>query len=204
MVYYGHMSVLMENRSDDELIKLIGRKDREALKMLYQRYQVKIFNFILKITGNRGIAQELIQETFVKVWFAAHTFDEKKGSSKTWLHAIALNLTRNEMRKKEYSLRFINPEDIREQQPRLVAGSDPEKELELEQLNNQINVMLGNLKPFLREVVILKNFEGLKFREIAEVMQIPESTLKARYLRAIEILKKNMTEPGGKDYVRNE
>lgn len=184
----------MEKKSDKELMHLIVKKSKEALKLLFIRYEIKIFNFVLRLTGSRGIAQELIQETFTRVWFAAHTFDQKRGNFKAWIYTIALNLTRNEMSKKEYTYYFVNTENMESAhgQLQLNESRDPNDILEQNELHDSINRALKKLKPHLREVIVLKNFQQLKFREIAEATNLPESTLKARYHRAIDLLKKEL------------
>ena len=156
--------------------------------------EIKIFNFVLRLTGSRGVAQELIQETFTRIWFAAQTFDQKRGNCKAWIYTIALNLTRNEMSKKEYSYHFLNTEKMESShgQFQLNESRGPNDILEQNELHDSINRALEKLKPHLREVIILKNFQQLKFREIAETTNLPESTLKARYHRAIDLLKKEL------------
>lgn len=185
----------MEKRTDKELMKLVADKNTLALKILYHRYEMPIFNFVLRCTGSREIAQELIQETFTRIWFAAHTFDQKRGNFKGWLYTIALNITRNEMSKKEYSYHFLNPEQTPEyhrQEGEGLESENPEALLEQSELRDSIAHALGKLQPHLREVIILKNYQHLKFREMAEVTNTPEGTLKARYHRAIALLKEHL------------
>jgi RNA polymerase sigma factor (sigma-70 family) len=184
----------MEKKSDKELMQLIAKKNKEALRIIYRRYEIKIFNFILRHTGSRGVAQELIQETFTRIWFASHTFDHRRGNFKAWIYTIALNLTRNEMSKKEYSYKYVDSEHIDHVpgQHQLVESRSPNDNMEQNERHDSIIHALEKLRPYLREVIILKNFQQLKFREIAEATQLPESTLKARYHRAIELLKKEL------------
>lgn len=184
----------MEKRTDNELMKLIADKHSPALKVLYRRYEIQIFNFIRRYTGSRELAQELIQETFTRIWFAAHTFDQKRGNFKGWLYTIALNITRSEMSKKEYTYHFL---EINEACERGEDGKNPDDEnpetiQQQKELKKSIAYALGKLKPFLREVIIMKNYQHLKFREIAEAADIPEGTAKARYHRAIALLRKTL------------
>lgn len=187
----------MEKRTDNELMKLIADKHTPALKVLYRRYEIQVFNFIRRYTGSRELAQELIQETFTRIWFAAHTFDRKRGTFKGWLYTVALNIARSEMSKKEYTYHFL---EINETCERGEEGGDrgdrcdrdgenPETILQQKELKNSVACALGKLKPYLREVVVMKNYQHLKFREIAEAAGIPEGTAKARYHRAIALLK---------------
>jgi len=179
-------------KTDNQLMKLLTAKDKTALKELYRRYEMLVFNFLLRYTGHRGIAQELIQDTFTRLWFAGHTFDPKKGNFKAWLYTIALNLARNEMSKKEYTYQFLPPDQVHnyhqvEDNPQTQS---PDAVLEQKETQTSVANALGQLQPQLREVIIMKNYQHLKFKEIARVTGTPGSTLKARYHKAISELKK--------------
>jgi RNA polymerase sigma-70 factor (ECF subfamily) len=189
----------METKSDNELMKMITKKNTRALKVLVRRYDIQIFNFLLRYTGSREIARELIQETFTRLWFAAPTFDQKRGHFKGWLYTIALNLARNEMSRKEYTYRFLGLEEI------AAGGHDgddpenasPDNLLENRELKAAVARALGRLKPHFREAIIMKNYQQLTFKEMAEAAGTPESTLKARYHRAIALIKQHLDENGG-------
>jgi len=172
-------------------MNLIAEKNTLALKILYRRYETQVFNFIHKYTGSRGIAQELIQETFTRVWFASNTFNERKGSFKGWLYTIALNITRNEMSKKEYTQCFPGSHDaldcIKDDDGH--KNENPETAFAYSELQHAISNALAKLPPYLKEVIILKNYQQMKFKEIAEVTHAPEGTVKARYHKAVELLK---------------
>jgi len=182
----------MEKRTDEDLMKLITDKNTLALNVLYRRYEIPIFNFILRYTGSREIARELIQETFTRIWFASHTFDLQKGNFKGWLYTIALNITRNEMSKKQYTYHFVEVDEARDPRDKGEWGESegPETILQQQELQHAVVNALGHLPPFLREVIIMKNYQHLKFREIAGVTNVPEGTVKARYHRAIALLRK--------------
>lgn len=180
-----------KTKTDNQLMKLLTAQDKTALKELYRRYEMQVFNFLFRYTGNRGIAQELIQDTFTRLWFAAHTFDAKKGNFKGWLYTIALNLARSEMAKKEYTYQFLTPDEVHnyrhvEDAPQTKG---PDAVLEQKEIQTSVANALGQLQPHLREVIIMKNYQHLKFKEIARVTSTPESTLKARYHKAISELK---------------
>ncbi|UCH96609.1 MAG: RNA polymerase sigma factor [Candidatus Aminicenantes bacterium] len=184
----------MQKKTDNELMKLLAGKNKMALKELYRRYEMQVFNFLSRYTGHREIAQELIQDTFTRLWFASHTFDQKKGNFKAWLYTIALNLARNEMSKKEYTYQFLEPTEIHNYQKVEddvhTGNRGPNAVLEQKEIQTSVANALGKLQPHLREVIIMKNYQHLKFREIARVTKTPESTLKARYHKAISELKK--------------
>ena len=150
-----------------------------------------IFNFLSRYTGSRELAKELIQETFIRLWQAAHTFNAEGGNFKGWIYTVALNLARDEMSKKRYTYRFIPPEELYNpgEYEKSPTTPGPDKLLEQQDTRESIAKALGRLPALQREVIIMKNYQHLKFREIAQVTRTPESTLKARYHRAITRLK---------------
>ena len=172
-------------------MKLVIKKDPRAFKILFDRYDHQIYNFILKYTGNRELGQDLLQETFTRAWFAAHTFNLKKGNFKGWLYKIALNITRNEMSKKRYQYRYQNIDEIHDHQidTEYADPEQPDMMLDRSELRDTIFRVLGQLKPHLREIIIFKLYQQLKFREIAHITNTPEGTLKARFHHAIAQLK---------------
>ena len=180
----------MEKSTDEELMNLILKKNTKAFRILYNRYEVSIFNFILKYTSSEAIAQDILQETFTRVWYAAHTFSQEAGKFRGWLYTIALNITRNEMVKKRYDYHYVDVTEIKgEQEPMHPRTEQPDVQLEHSDLKDTITKALGKLKPHLREIIVLKHFQQLKFKEIAEITKVPEGTLKARFHRAIAQLK---------------
>jgi RNA polymerase sigma-70 factor (ECF subfamily) len=163
-------------------MELVARGDTMAFKVLYERYDMPIFNLILRSTGNREVAQDLLQETFARLWQAAGIFDPRRGAFKGWLFKIALNITRSEMTKKQYHVYFV---PVDEAFPGYPGAKGPDMMLEKQQQKERVAQALGRLSPLLREVIILKYHHQLKFREIAEITDTPEGTLKARFHRAV-------------------
>jgi RNA polymerase sigma-70 factor (ECF subfamily) len=187
----------MEKSTDAELMSMVLKKNTRAFRVLYSRYEMRIYNFILRYTGNKEIAQDLLQETFTRVWFAAHLFNHDGGHFKGWLHAIALNIARNEMSKKRYAYHYAEVSEIQyKDEPINPRAEEPDAQIEHADLKNTITQALGKLSPVLREIIILKHYQQLKFKEIAEMTNTPEGTLKARFHRAIAELKEllNPTE----------
>ncbi len=180
----------MATRSDDELILLIKEKDTAALNVLFNRYESSVFSYIHKFTGNKELAKELLQETFTRIWFSAPLYRDR-GSASGWIFTIARNAARNEMAKKRYSFRF---EDLSASKKTLdiSAGEKPDAIVERKDARHRIMQLLEHLKPELREVLIFKHFQQLKFREIADITKTSESTLKSRYKKAITELRTHL------------
>lgn len=181
----------MQTSDDNQLMQQVKSGHGTALKILYDKYNQMIFNFLCRCIGSREIAQEFIQETFARVWFSSGTFNPNKGTFKSWIFAIALNLIRNERSKKEYSYQYVNPADIGKKKELTYFSSveHPQSQCEKDQAQKAVHFMLMTLKPHFREVLVLKNYQYLTFTEIAEVLNIPESTAKARYHRAIDVIR---------------
>ena len=177
--------------SDEELMVLVCDRNTKALKILYDRYSKGVYNFIFKYTNNKEISEDVLQETFTRVWFAAHTFNNQKGRFKAWLFTIGINITRNEMIKKRYHYQHLSLDEFNLDNE---AAGNPgiesvENLLEHMDLKDTIKRALEELNPDLREVVILKHYQKMKFSEISEITHTPEGTLKARFHRALSQLK---------------
>ena len=174
-------------------MSLVMERNTKALKVLYDRYGKGVFNFTLRYTNNREISEDVLQETFTRAWYAAHTFRPDKGTFKAWLYTIGINLTRNEMSKKRYDYDHLDFDEIRSGD--IKSGRKEDNLAEKTELEDTISKALAKLNPFLKEVVILKHFQGMKFTEIAEMTNTPVGTLKARFHNALGQLKKLLEKP---------
>jgi RNA polymerase sigma-70 factor (ECF subfamily) len=178
--------------SDEELIALVLEKNSKALKILYERYHIPFYNFVLRYTNSREVSEDILQETFTRVWFASHLFNSDKGSFKTWLFTIGINITRNEMIKKRYTYQYVDFEEMLNEDgtSQQLDNEEPESILETTELKDAIGRALEKLNPYLKEVILLKHYNQMKFREIAEITNTPEGTLKARFHHGIAELRK--------------
>ncbi len=187
----------LEALTDEVLMKRICARDVEAFRVLYSRYELRVFNFLFRCAGNRGLAEDLLQETFWRVWQAARTFDAARGGFRSWLYRVALNAARSELGRKRYSCEsqegIISDEsdlpDAREE------TGDPERRFEQRETEALVAAALARLSPALREVVALRCMEGMKFNEIAAVTGAPAATLKTRFHRAVAELRRRLA-PG--------
>jgi RNA polymerase sigma-70 factor (ECF subfamily) len=183
----------MEERPDHALVAEVARGDAAALRTLYLRYERPTFNLILRLAGNREMAQDLMQETFTRVWTMARTFRGDRGTFKGWLFTIAVNLTRSELARKRHRVRHLG-EDAVEDLASKAEG--PDAMLQRSEVGGRVAAALADLAPHLREVVVMKVYLQLKFREIADITKTPEGTLKARFHRAVAALRERLA-PGG-------
>ena len=184
----------MDSVSDEALMKRVRNRDVDAFQVLYCRYETRIFSFVLRYTGSRGLAEDLLQETFWRVWQAAATYQPQKGEFRSWLYRVALNTVRSEMAHKRHVLEHTTSAPHSKISEGLKTGpaDDPGSRLVHEENQTLVEKALSALSPSMREVVVLKCFEGMKFSEIAMVTGTPEGTLKSRFHRAIAEMRRRL------------
>ncbi len=171
------------SKGDGDLLVRLQRRDPQALAELYDRYGRMVFGLILRIVQDRGTAEDLVQETFLRVWNRAAGFDSEQGAVGPWLLAVARNRAidylRYRGRRPESSLEWNETEN-----PALFADvqTDP---LRFDTVR-QVKSALAKLTGQQREAIELAYFEGLSQTEIAERMRQPLGTVKSWMRRALQ------------------
>lgn len=170
--------------SDEELLAAVRAGDTDSLGTLVLRWQEPLFRFVYRMLPQTEDARDICQETFLRVLKKAHRFREGSRFS-TWMYQIALNLCRDRLRKrKRWKLVMSERREFDEQLATagtaLGADDDPARAAESREQGQAVLRALHEIPPEQREVLVLKEFEGLKFREIAELLGCPESTVKSR------------------------
>jgi RNA polymerase sigma-70 factor (ECF subfamily) len=161
--------------------------DERAFAALVCRWERAIQRLCTRITGDAHCGEDLAQETFARV-FARRKEYQPNGKFSTWLWRIALNLSYDELRRRrrrhEWSL-----EDPRENidvlERSVGAESVPDKSLLRQERGELVQRALARLPETHRTVLVLRHYENLKFREIAEVLDLPEGTVKSRMADAL-------------------
>ena len=175
---------------DESLLLRDLRSDRgeDAARALYRTYSGELYGFALNRLGDRGLAEEIVQDVFTRVWRHSREYDAGRGSVRTWLYGIARNA-------------IIDLERHRSRRPPL-AARDPEGEggagedepIERALLRWQVQAALERLTPEHREVVRLAHLGGLSVREIADLTGLPEGTVKSRTYYALQNLRLTLDE----------
>lgn len=159
--------------------------DEDAFAQLVRRWEQPIRNLCVRMTGDLHKGQDLTQEAFVRV-FEKRQLYQPDAKFSTWLWRIALNLCYDEQRRikrrSETAMENAEGETVIE----LVADDDsPVEQAEAGERAEMVRRALVRLPETYRTVLVLRHYEGLKFREIADVLDIPEGTVKSRMVEAL-------------------
>jgi RNA polymerase sigma-70 factor, ECF subfamily len=180
--------------SDEILIGRIAGGDRLAMQALYARHHVKVFRFVLRLVRNEASAQDLISEVFLDVWRQAARFEGRSAVS-TWILAIArFKALSSVRRRKEAELDEEEAEAIEDE------ADTPEVALQKKDTGEVLRQCLAKLSPDHREIIDLVYYHEKSVEEVAEIVDIPENTVKTRMFYArkklAELLKQAGVERG--------
>lgn len=176
---------LQSEVSDEELIKRFQEDDLTAYDAIVLRYKDQLLNFAYRFLGNVEEAEDIVQETFLRLYRNRHAYRQIAKFS-TWIYTIAGNLAKTELRKRKRR-KSVSISDM--------GFEDKEYELEDEMANTEqqansaltdriIQKAIDELSPRFREVIILRDIQELSYEEIGSILHIPLGTVKSRVNRA--------------------
>ena len=188
------MSQRADQPSDEQLmINLDGPGVEAALSELYDRYNRTVFGVGLKILGDRSMAEELVQEVFLKVWRSSKTFDSARGSFSSWLYRVTRSVALDLYRKRGRRIHPVSNGD-----PYLGSARDPsagpQEVVDESWLSWRVSRALEVLDASHREVIELAYFGGLSQREISERTGVPLGTVKTRTASAYKSLREELAD----------
>lgn len=160
----------MSHRSDEELMLAFKRGEALAFGELFARYKNPIYGYVRRRVNDPGRAEEITQDVFLALVQHRNGY-EVTASFRTYLYRIALNRVASEYRKKK------EDEPLPEGSGPAESGSDPA-------VVQQVRQALAQLEPEQREIVLLREYQGLSYQEIAEVLKVPVGTVRSRLFRA--------------------
>jgi RNA polymerase sigma-70 factor (ECF subfamily) len=163
--------------TDSELIERTARGDRSAFEALYRRYARTVLGLALRRLGDRGRAEDAVQETFASVWRSARSYSAERGPGAPWLFAVARNAIVDRSR-----ARVDTPAETPDE-PSHERG--PDERAEQEWLAWRVHRALEELPVHEREVIALAYWSGLSQSEVAEFLGIPLGTVKTRTRAAL-------------------
>ena len=166
-----------------QITRRIAAGDREALSELYAHYQRVLFSYLLQLTPDYGLAEEILQDTLVAVWKSAHRF-EGRSSLQTWLIGIARRQAHNTLR--QHKLSLAGESEMEE-----LVATDPEPEaFTLASIaRDELAETFGQLAPLHREVLVLIFVHELSYQETAAILEVPVGTVKSRICNARRALR---------------
>ncbi len=182
----------MEQSSDQQLITNYLKGDERSLNLLIGRYTKPMYGFVFSYVKNKEIAEDITQETFLKVFRNIRKVDKNK-NFKSWIYTIAKNTTLDFFKKKK-SLSFSLFEDATGKNVLVEVLADKAKQPhELSEMSESSSLFLGAIKTLsakYRQILVMYYYEYFNFREIAEQLGEPINTIKSRHRRGLVLLKK--------------
>jgi RNA polymerase sigma-70 factor (ECF subfamily) len=163
--------------SDEDLLARVGNGDHPAFEQLYRRYARPVLGLALRRLGDRGRAEEAMQETFSSIWRAASSYRRDRGPAAAWLYAVARNAISDRGRARREPP--ADPPD----EPSPESG--PDERAEQSWLSWQVHRALDDLPPQERKLIELAYWGGLSQSEIATLVGIPLGTVKTRTRSAL-------------------
>ncbi|MFQ5744482.1 MAG: RNA polymerase sigma factor [Acidobacteriota bacterium] len=175
--------------SDEQLVALTVKGEVSAFNDLVARWEGSLFSFVYRYLGDAEEAKDICQEAFVRAYTHLDGF---RGQAKfsSWLYQIALNLCRSKLRRQK-AHPTVSIDDRGDGQPLWALPDERATPAEAALVGERAMAVRGALAALpeaQREVIILKEYHGLKFREIAEILDTPESTVKSRLYHGLETL----------------
>ena len=179
----------MAGVEDEVLIRRVAGGDDRALEGLYDRYAGLVYGTGTRYLGERGAAEDLVQDVFLSIWRNAGTYDPSRASFSTWIYRITRNRATDLIRRRKSRVRTVDAGPSAEPETPDPSGS----------LSRGFDVAaaLARLTPNHREVLVLAYFEGLSQREISARTGIPLGTVKSRTTAAMRALRDTMSSQPG-------
>jgi RNA polymerase sigma-70 factor (ECF subfamily) len=167
-----------------EALDRIGKGDKAAFETVYRATSLKLYGIVVRILGRGDVADEVLQEVYVRVWQRSREFDPARSSPITWLATIARNRALDEAKRKTMRSLDDSPEVLE-----IPSDDDPSANLEQSQELRRLYACLAHLETEKRELVMLAYYQGMTREEIANRLQRPVATVKTWLRRSLAQIK---------------
>ncbi|HEX9975375.1 MAG TPA: sigma-70 family RNA polymerase sigma factor [bacterium] len=170
--------------TDEDLIERFQDGDLYAFDLIVKRYKNQLMNFVYRFLGNSEEAEDLVQETFLRVYRNRRAY-QKVAKFSTWIYTIAGNLAKTELRKRKRR-KFFSISDLGYNEKDYDISDEaynPEKEVDSRMKEEIIHREINQLSPKFRQVILLRDVQQLSYEEISQIVKIPLGTVKSRVNR---------------------
>lgn len=171
--------------SDEDLIERFQRGDLYAFDLIVKRYKDQLLNFIYRFVGSQEEAEDIVQETFLRVYRKRKAY-KRIAKFSTWIYTIAGNLARTELRRRKRRKLFsVTDMGFEDRDYEITDDAlSPEREVHGVMQEEIIQKEIEQLSPKFREVIILRDIQELSYEEISKIIKVPIGTVKSRVNRA--------------------
>jgi RNA polymerase sigma-70 factor, ECF subfamily len=176
--------------SDEALLGLVAQGDKDAMRVLFARHNVRVFRFLLRIVGDKAAAEDLVNDVFIDVWRNAACF-EARSQLKTWILGIARYKALSSLRRRSYDELDDDAYEAVED-----PADNPEIAVQKTERSDLLQECLEQLSLAHREVVDLVYYHEQSIGEVAQIIGVPESTVKTRVFYARKRIAELMAERG--------
>jgi RNA polymerase sigma-70 factor (ECF subfamily) len=182
-----------ERLADEELMPWIGRKDAEAFEVFYDRHGGAAYSLAYRILGERGAAEDCIQEAFISIWRSGGRFDPARGSVRSWTLSIVRNRAIDALRSKAGKAPKLtfDDEEILESRP---SAELTDEEAMRHETATEVRGALTQLPDEQSKVIQLAYFGGFSQSEIAGMLSVPLGTVKGRMRLGLEKIRGELAE----------
>lgn len=180
----------MEGQTDNSVMKLVKEGDTASLALLFERHHAPLFRYLLHMSGNRELSEDLVQEVFFRVLKYAQSYDSGQMFA-AWLYRIARNAHLESIHKRRGEVAGDEFGEIKSAEPM------PEELITRKQDTEFLQAALQKLPEDKREVLVLSRFQNLRYEEIARILQCEIGTVKVRVYRALKELREKFCELRG-------
>ncbi|WP_028356913.1 RNA polymerase sigma factor RpoE [Brackiella oedipodis] len=185
---------MTEANQDTLWVTQAQQGDKKAFSLLMLKYEQRILRLLSRLLRNPADAEDVAQETFIKAYTALPRF-RSDSSFYTWLYRIAVNTAHNHLKKGKQNLHlsaeFANQDgETFNKINTLTDEETPETQLINQEIVQTVNQAIEQLSDELREAIVLRELEGMSYKQIADVLDCPEGTVRSRIFRAREAIAK--------------
>ena len=187
---------------DRELAGKARSGDRGALEALYERHKGPLLGFLTRTLGKQPLAEDVFQETWMKVIDRIERFDSDKGQFKSWLFRVGANAAVDRIRREavrkgpelDAPVRSNGEDSLRRIDLVESTGPGPARLGDSHLLGEAMDQALGGLPPFQRTAILLRHQQGMSTKEVSETLGIPEGTVKSMIHRGFRTLRRNLSQ----------